>query len=67
MSLLFVCARCNCVDSLELAYFGVLPQQPEQQVCTKCATGQWHDQFPQEPYNPDTDLVINRPTGIGLG
>lgn len=64
---LFVCNRCDHIDSIGLAYFGVLPQVPSKQLCTLCATGEWHEQFPRAPYNPDTDLVANRPTGIGLG
>ena len=64
---LFVCVKCECVDSIGLAYFGVLPQKPQNQLCTFCSTGKWHDQFPRAPYNPETDLVVNRPTGIGLG
>ena len=64
---LFVCFRCGTVDSTALAYFGVLPQKPEEQLCTHCVTGKWHDQFPRAPYNPETDLVSNQPTGIGLG
>lgn len=64
---LFVCNKCDHVDSIAVAYFGVLPQKPEEQLCTQCATGQWHDQFEHAPYNPATDLVVNRPTGVGLG
>jgi hypothetical protein len=27
----------------------------------------WHNQFPQEKYDPEKHLVVNRPSGIGLG
>jgi len=64
---LFVCTRCNCVDHVELAFSHGLPRDPGKQLCTKCSTGSWHGRFPYATYNPYTDMVINRNTGISLG
>ncbi len=65
--MLFVCFQCGCVDDVDIAYCGRLPPVPDDQVCTLCKTGEWHGHFPHAPYNPEKDLVSNRPTGIGLG
>lgn len=68
MSLFFVCNQCDCVDQIDLVYIsGRLPTVPHAQLCTLCKTGTWHDQFPHALYNPATDHVTNRATGIGLG
>ena len=65
--MLFVCNKCGCVDMAELAFDGAVPAQAEEQLCTMCQTGTWHGQFEQRPYDPKTDLVVNRETGISLG
>lgn len=65
MNDLFVCDSCNHVDTLEFAYEGsVIPTGPLQ--CTQCQSGQWHDLIHYRPYNPQVDLVVNRPSGVGL-
>ena len=64
MSYLFVCETCNAVDALEFAYPKANPSGPLQ--CTLCQTGQWHGLLTYRPYDPSKDLVVNRPTGIGL-
>lgn len=60
---LFACKRCNTVDALELI--------PKDRVglfeCTLCLGLPWHNKFEAEQYDPDKDLVINRPNGFGLG
>jgi len=66
MSSLFVCCKCNTVDTTVEAYLGRQFDLANMQ-CTKCQTGVWHNYFPMLPYNPDKDNVINKPTGIGLG
>lgn len=60
----FVCDTCGCIDQLELA--GITNPCGNLQ-CTQCASGTWHDLFPRRQYNPTTDLVVNRPNGIGIG
>lgn len=67
---LFVCDKCNHVDEMDVAY----PQQPlakgipiARYLCTKCQKKEWHGLFTYRPYSPNYDVVINRPTGIGLG
>lgn len=67
MSLFFVCYQCECVDAVDLVFLAGLPSHPEQQQCTLCRTGEWHNQFPHVPYDPDKDQVTNRPTGFALG
>lgn len=67
---LFCCDTCGCVDALPLAYPGGSPKTTTPAAslqCTKCLTGKWHEHFEQEKYRPDFDVVINRPSGVGLG
>lgn len=68
---LFVCDKCNSVDAIDFAYpDGLLSKDgtpPTKYICTKCQTGEWHDFFDKEVYRPDFDVVVNRPTSIGLG
>lgn len=66
---LFVCDKCDHVDAVELAY----PDGPledgkyrKKWLCTKCITGTWHEYFTHDKYRPDFDIVVNRPTGLGL-
>lgn len=70
MNDLFVCDSCQHVDSLSLAY----PDNPTAKgaqllryTCTRCQGKPWHNLFPYKCYDPEKDLVVNRPTGIGLG
>ncbi len=68
MNELFVCANCRHVDLASLAFPQTgLPAQPAAQICTKCQTGQWHGQFAYASYDPETDVVVNAPDGLGLG
>lgn len=67
---LFVCDSCDHVDRLSLAY----PDHPTlngvqllRYSCTKCQGKPWHGYFEYQRYSPGYDLVVNRPTGIGLG
>lgn len=66
MTSLFVCDKCNTVDTTVAAYpsgnFNLAAMK-----CTKCQTGVWHNYFPAIPYNPQKDNVCNRATGVGLG
>lgn len=65
----FVCFKCGCVDTVDLAFglmFKEFPILQSEQLCTYCQSHKWHGIFPRELYNSDQDLVINRPTGIGL-
>ena len=64
MNDLFVCDTCNTVDSLEFAYPHSSPSGSYQ--CTQCQTGTWHNLLTQRAYDPSKDLVVNRPSGIGL-
>lgn len=68
---MFVCDDCNHVDAVTLAYpSGPSPEEGQPRThwqCSKCQTGKWHQFFEYEPYRAGFDVVINRPTGIGLG
>lgn len=66
MSQLFACDTCNTVDLDELSTLP-LPSPSGKWLCTICFGKPWHNQFPQEQYDPEVHLVVNRPTGIGLG
>ncbi len=66
MSSLFVCSRCNCLDLVMLVYPDNLPELSSEQLCTFCKTGQWHDNFPRQPYDPAYDQVCNKPTGLSF-
>lgn len=64
---LFVCESCNTVDSLSLAYTKQEKQYDHKQwLCTSCQGKPWHNQFPMIPYDPDNDIVVNKPSGVGL-
>lgn len=67
MNDLFVCNSCGCVDNLEFAYPAIPVMSQDSLKCSQCLTGTWHNHYPKRQYNPETDLVINRPTGLGLG
>lgn len=60
-SQLFRCLNCNHVDMSDLAISEArrLGKPDPRFLCTKCATGQWHGQFPYALYNPRTDNVVN--------
>lgn len=69
---LFVCDTCNHVDAVDLAYNDKPMPQPTENKgvkleCTKCQTGVWHEFFPYELYKDGFDVVVNRPSGFGLG
>lgn len=66
MNFSFVCTRCVHVDDVDLAHSGQLPADPEKQLCTFCKTGTWHGLFEYLEYNPEKDMVINRPSGLSL-
>lgn len=63
---LFVCDSCGCVDAVDLAYPNGVLTDPTNTQCTECQTGTWHCFFPKEKYKDGFDVVINRPTGIGM-
>lgn len=58
---LFVCSQCNCVDHAALA-------EPDHRwLCSKCNPDkEYHGQFELVPYNPERDIVINRPNGLSV-
>ncbi|QVD49115.1 hypothetical protein LUCX_45 [Xanthomonas phage vB_XciM_LucasX] len=61
----FVCDTCGTVDRLEFAYpDGKLPTGEFK--CTQCQTGTWHHLTTKRAYDPSKDLVVNRPSGLGL-
>lgn len=68
---LFCCDRCKHVDAVEIAYPDAPPQpvgnRAPEWVCTQCQEGEWHGLFEYRPYDQETDIVINRPSGVGLG
>lgn len=64
----FVCDACNCIDLVELAFPDGLPIEEPEHLCSLCQPdGTWHELFPRVVYDPDRDMVVNRPTGLGLG
>lgn len=67
---LFVCDRCNTVDSTGVTYPDGLPNLTDPQtelLCSECLSGKWHGIFEKQKYNPEEDVVINRSSDIGLG
>lgn len=64
----FVCAYCNHVDEVDLCHKhnASIPTHADW-MCTKCADKPWHNFFPYREYDPERDLVVNRPSGIGFG
>lgn len=64
---LFVCGYCEHVDAMELCPHNRSIKAHADWLCTCCAGKPWHNRFEYRPYNPATDLVVNRATGIGLG
>ena len=54
-NMMFVCDCCNNVDSLR---FSVSDGRGWQ--CYRCLYGEWHDQFPEEKYDPQVHVVENR-------
>lgn len=66
MGHLFACDNCDTVDLEDLS---TLPQPcpSGKWLCTCCMSQPWHNQFPKEKYDPEKHLVVNRPSGIGLG
>lgn len=63
MSDSFACDKCGCVDMKSMAGF---QQVPNKLYCSLCNSGRWHNHFPRERYNPEVDLVCNRPNNIGM-
>lgn len=62
---MFVCDKCDNLDAIEFAYpDGFTPGSPYE--CTQCQTGQWHGLLTQRQYNPAKDMVVNRPSGVGM-
>lgn len=43
---LFKCSRCTCVENTALGAYWTRKDEP---LCSECATGKWHGQFPKEP------------------
>lgn len=76
---LFVCENCNNIEELELVLSGTAVEPGTRLLCSAClpigvaahglkaGTGKWHGFFPQKPYDPEYDLVVNRPTGLSVG
>lgn len=80
--MLFVCDTCGCVDDTDFASphavtrLGMhcsectplqLPVPPGGVGSSVTKPGVWHGRFPKRPYDPETDNVVNRSTGIGMG
>lgn len=75
----FVCDQCGSVEELDLVLSGPTVEPGSRMLCSAClpvgvaqggfraGTGQWHNRFPRRPYDPEQDLPVNRPTGIGFG
>lgn len=69
---LFVCDLCGAVDAVDLAYTDhphpvhADASHPEW-LCSECQSGKWHNLFSKRPYRAEFDMVVNRPSGVGLG
>lgn len=61
----FVCEVCGCVDITALA---PAPVNGVQYLCSlhHPLSLKWHGEFSREAYNPNNDIVCNKPTGLGL-
>lgn len=57
VNMLFVCDNngCETVDSLRATV-----QQGGGYQCHRCLNGYWHDMFPEEKYDPNVTVAINR-------
>lgn len=67
---IFCCDDCGVVDAVDLAYPGGSLQDGKSRThwqCTQCQRRDWHGFFDREKYRPDFDVVVNRPSGIGMG
>lgn len=73
--MLFCCDECNCVDDTDFANPNAVAQKPGVWLCSACrpisidgriVDGEWHNAFPKEEYDPQQDVVCNRPSGLGL-
>jgi len=73
--MLFCCDECNCVDDTELTHPDAEVVAPGVFLCSACrpvktdhgvVAGEWHNAFPKEEYDPQQDVVCNRPNGLGL-
>lgn len=42
---LFKCSHCGCVENTALGSYW---PNPHSALCSECATGKWHGQFPKE-------------------
>ena len=79
MNDLYVCDNCGCVDCLSLNLAAPAVTPGAKFLCSEClpvgvaqggfapGTGKWHGRYPKRAYDPTMDLVVNRPTGLGLG
>lgn len=64
----FVCAYCDTVDALEACPHNTAIPAHGDWMCICCVDKPWHNLFPRRTYDPQKDfMVVNRPSGLGLG
>lgn len=56
----FVCDKCNTVDD------DTLTDISEGFLCSQCKTGEWHEVFEQEQYDPSFHTQMLNRTGPSL-
>lgn len=75
---LFVCEKCSSIEELELVAVGPAVKPGTPLLCSAClpteakdglkaGTGQWHGFFPRRQFDPNNDIVVNRPNGLSVG
>lgn len=75
---LFVCESCGSVEELELVLAAPAVKPGTRLLCSAClpeeakdglkaGTGQWHGFFPRRQFDPNDDIVVNRPNGLSVG
>lgn len=55
VNMVFVCECCENVDNLHATH-----QDGGGFRCYRCIHGEWHGMFPEEKYDPNVHICINR-------
>lgn len=75
---LFVCESCGSIEELDLVLAEPSVKLGTRLLCSAClpaeasnglkaGTGQWHGHFPRRQFDPEIDVVVNRPNGFSVG
>lgn len=75
---LFVCESCDSIEELDLVLAEPSVKPGTHLLCSAClpavaknglkaGTGRWHGLFPRKTFDPNDDIVVNRPNGLSVG